>query len=29
MDGRNHHLKEDIREYWSKRSETFDLAFVR
>ncbi|KGD87600.1 MULTISPECIES: methyltransferase domain-containing protein [Rhizobium/Agrobacterium group] len=27
MDGRNHHLKEDIREYWSKRSETFDLAF--
>ncbi|WP_027998207.1 class I SAM-dependent methyltransferase [Sinorhizobium arboris] len=27
MDMRNHHLKEDIREYWSKRSETFDLAF--
>lgn len=27
MDGRNRHLKEDIREYWSKRSETFDLAF--
>lgn len=27
MDARNHHLKEDIREYWSKRSETFDLAF--
>ncbi len=27
MDVRNHHLKEDIREYWSKRSETFDLAF--
>lgn len=23
----NHHLKEDIRDYWSKRSETFDLAF--
>lgn len=27
MLGRNHHLKEDIRDYWSKRSETFDLAF--
>jgi len=27
MDIRNHHLKDDIREYWSKRSETFDLAF--
>lgn len=24
---RNYHLKEDIREYWSKRSATFDLAF--
>jgi ubiquinone/menaquinone biosynthesis C-methylase UbiE len=24
---RNHDLKEDIREYWSKRSSTFDLAF--
>lgn len=23
----NDHLKEDIREYWSRRSETFDLAF--
>jgi ubiquinone/menaquinone biosynthesis C-methylase UbiE len=23
----NHHLKEEIRDYWSKRSETFDLAF--
>lgn len=23
----NFHLKEEIREYWSKRSETFDLAF--
>jgi ubiquinone/menaquinone biosynthesis C-methylase UbiE len=23
----NSHLKEDIREYWSRRSETFDLAF--
>ncbi|MFT4183577.1 MAG: class I SAM-dependent methyltransferase [Rhizobium sp.] len=27
MLGRNHHLKDDIRDYWSKRSETFDLAF--
>ena len=29
MDGAlaNSHLKEDIREYWSRRSETFDLAF--
>ncbi|RVN37786.1 class I SAM-dependent methyltransferase [Sinorhizobium meliloti] len=27
MDMRNHDLKEDIREYWSKRSQTFDLAF--
>lgn len=29
MHGRfsNDHLKEDIREYWSRRSETFDLAF--
>lgn len=27
MNARNHHLKEDIREYWSKRSQTFDLAF--
>lgn len=27
MDLRNHDLKEDIREYWSKRSKTFDLAF--
>jgi ubiquinone/menaquinone biosynthesis C-methylase UbiE len=27
MDMRNHDLKEDIREYWSKRSATFDLAF--
>ncbi|KXF75161.1 SAM-dependent methyltransferase [Paramesorhizobium deserti] len=27
MDIRNHDLKEDIREYWSKRSRTFDLAF--
>jgi ubiquinone/menaquinone biosynthesis C-methylase UbiE len=27
MDLRNHDLKEDIREYWSKRSATFDLAF--
>jgi ubiquinone/menaquinone biosynthesis C-methylase UbiE len=27
MHGANSHLKEDIREYWSKRSETFDLAF--
>lgn len=26
MQGRNHHLKEDIREYWSERSRTFDLA---
>lgn len=25
--GANHHLKEEIREYWSKRSETFDRAF--
>ncbi|PWV95656.1 methyltransferase family protein [Hoeflea marina] len=24
---RNHGLKEDIRDYWSKRSSTFDLAF--
>lgn len=23
----NGHLKDDIREYWSRRSETFDLAF--
>ena len=23
----NSHLKEDIRDYWSRRSETFDLAF--
>lgn len=23
----NFHLKEEIRDYWSKRSETFDLAF--
>lgn len=23
----NYHLKEDIREYWSLRSQTFDLAF--
>lgn len=23
----NGHLKEDIRDYWSRRSETFDLAF--
>lgn len=27
MDMRNHDLKEDIREYWSRRSATFDLAF--
>ncbi|MGV1757416.1 class I SAM-dependent methyltransferase [Rhizobium sp. A22-96] len=27
MDGANFHLKEEIRDYWSKRSETFDLAF--
>jgi len=27
MDGRNFNLKEEIREYWSKRSQTFDLAF--
>lgn len=27
MNMRNHDLKEDIREYWSKRSATFDLAF--
>jgi SAM-dependent methyltransferase len=27
MDMRNHDLKEDIREYWSKRSATFDVAF--
>lgn len=27
MDLRNYDLKEDIREYWSKRSSTFDLAF--
>jgi ubiquinone/menaquinone biosynthesis C-methylase UbiE len=27
MQGHNHHLKEDIREYWSERSKTFDLAF--
>lgn len=25
--GDNYHLKEDIREYWSRRSRTFDLAF--
>lgn len=23
----NYHLKEEIREYWSRRSQTFDLAF--
>lgn len=27
MDGGNFDLKEEIRDYWSKRSETFDLAF--
>src|SRR6478609_7462199 len=27
MDGVNFDLKEEIRDYWSKRSETFDLAF--
>lgn len=27
MDGANFDLKEEIRNYWSKRSETFDLAF--
>ena len=27
MDGANFDLKEEIRDYWSKRSETFDLAF--
>ncbi|HCD82621.1 MAG TPA: SAM-dependent methyltransferase, partial [Agrobacterium sp.] len=27
MDGGNFDLKEKIRDYWSKRSETFDLAF--
>ncbi|MDR6759150.1 ubiquinone/menaquinone biosynthesis C-methylase UbiE [Mycoplana sp. BE70] len=27
MDGSNFDLKEEIRDYWSKRSETFDLAF--
>jgi len=27
MNGVNFHLKEEIRDYWSKRSETFDLAF--
>lgn len=27
MDMRNYDLKEDIREYWSKRSATFDQAF--
>ncbi|MGD9478531.1 class I SAM-dependent methyltransferase [Shinella sp. G-2] len=25
--GSNSHLKEDIRDYWSARSQTFDLAF--
>ena len=27
MDGRNFDLKEEIRDYWSNRSRTFDLAF--
>lgn len=27
MFGANHGLKEEIREYWSERSKTFDLAF--
>ncbi|SOC45534.1 hypothetical protein SAMN05892877_11658 [Rhizobium subbaraonis] len=27
MNPRNYDLKEDIREYWSLRAETFDLAF--
>jgi ubiquinone/menaquinone biosynthesis C-methylase UbiE len=27
MDGRNFDLKEEIRDYWSRRSRTFDLAF--
>ncbi|MFK0207910.1 class I SAM-dependent methyltransferase [Agrobacterium sp. NPDC090283] len=27
MDGGNFDLKEEIRDYWSKRSATFDLAF--
>jgi ubiquinone/menaquinone biosynthesis C-methylase UbiE len=27
FDGANFDLKEEIRSYWSKRSETFDLAF--
>lgn len=26
MYGQNHHLKEDIRAYWSKRAETFDQS---
>lgn len=25
--GKNDHLKEEIRDYWSRRSKTFDLAF--
>lgn len=27
MDQRNYDLKEDIRDYWSRRATTFDLAF--
>ncbi|MCY1224658.1 Ubiquinone/menaquinone biosynthesis C-methyltransferase UbiE [compost metagenome] len=27
MDHRNYNLKEDIRDYWSRRAKTFDLAF--
>lgn len=27
LDVRNYHLKEEIRAYWSKRSETFDLSY--
>lgn len=27
MDHRNYNLKEDIRDYWSRRAATFDLAF--
>jgi ubiquinone/menaquinone biosynthesis C-methylase UbiE len=27
QNGSNDHLKEEIRDYWSRRSQTFDLAF--